>query len=403
MQVSQRAPRDLPASRVPPTVVATPTSPGRRWFGKLLEAFGGHPAAQPVVSDNPSALLAFPSEAAPPPQSIPGAAAPKRPATVPSALGRKVVAGTLLLGVLLGAGLAARRFGIRGFSTPPVQLGKLTIETRPGNLEILVDAQPRGTTPLILELTPGPHTITVRGASEDRVVPVTIAAGAEINQYFEMKVGEPVVVTGRVSVMTDPPGARVAIDGKPHGVSPLLVEDLTADKHTITVTSPTGSAERTVTVAAGATASVMFSLPKVSGPVGGWLVISAPFSVDVVEHDDVIGTSGASRIMMQAGRHEVVLANRSIGYEETRSVDVTAGKTVSLKVAPPKVSISVNARPWAEVSLDGNSLGQTPIANLLVAVGPHEMIFRHPSFGERKQTVVVTAKGPNRIAADLTK
>jgi hypothetical protein len=31
------------------------------------------------------------------------------------------------------------------------------------------------------------------------------------------------------------------------------------------------------------------------------------------------------------------------------------------------------------------------------------MVFRHPQLGERKQTVMVTAKGPNRIAVDLTK
>jgi hypothetical protein len=55
------------------------------------------------------------------------------------------------------------------------------------------------------------------------------------------------------------------------------------------------------------------------------------------------------------------------------------------------------------VSLDGASLGQTPISNLQVAVGTHEMVFRHPQLGERRQSVTVTAKGPNRIAADLTK
>ena len=63
----------------------------------------------------------------------------------------------------------------------------------------------------------------------------------------------------------------------------------------------------------------------------------------------------------------------------------------------------MNARPWAEVMVDGTSIGQTPIANLQVGVGPHELVFRHPQLGERKQTVVVTAKGPNRIAMDFTK
>ena len=30
------------------------------------------------------------------------------------------------------------------------------------------------------------------------------------------------------------------------------------------------------------------------------------------------------------------------------------------------------------------------------------MVFKHPQFGERKQTVTVSVKGPNRIAVDLT-
>ena len=183
----------------------------------------------------------------------------------------------------------------------------------------------------------------------------------------------------------------------------MTVPDLAPADHKILVTSDTGSAERTVTVAAGGTASVMFSLPKIAGPVAGWLSISAPFDVDVAEHDDVIGTSGASRIMLAAGRHDIVFTNSRLGYQESRKIDVTAGKTTSVRVDPPKVSISVNARPWAEVTVDGNNVGQTPIANLLVAVGAHGLVFRHPEFAERRQTIMVTAKGPNRIATDLSK
>ena len=53
--------------------------------------------------------------------------------------------------------------------------------------------------------------------------------------------------------------------------------------------------------------------------------------------------------------------------------------------------------------IDGRDLGQTPIANIAVTVGTHEIVFRHPQFGERRQTVVVTTKEPQRIAVDLTK
>ena len=160
-------------------------------------------------------------------------------------------------------------------------------------------------------------------------MPLTIAAGADVTQYFEMKAAEPAVVVGRVSVVTDPPGARVAVDGQPRGTSPLTVADLTPAEHKVTVTSDAGSAERTVTVTAGGTASVMFSLPKVAGPVGGWLSISAPFDVEVVENDDVIGTSGTSRIMLAAGRHDITLTNRSLGYQEAAKIEVTAGKTIA--------------------------------------------------------------------------
>ena len=113
--------------------------------------------------------------------------------------------------------------------------------------------------------------------------------------------------------------------------------------------------------------------------------------------------SGASRIMLAAGRHSVTLANRALGYQDVRKFDITPGKTVALRVDPPKASVSVNARPWADVVVDGMSVGQTPIANLLVPVGSHEMLFRHPQYGERKEALVVSVKGPNRIAVDFTK
>ena len=45
----------------------------------------------------------------------------------------------------------------------------------------------------------------------------------------------------------------------------------------------------------------------------------------------------------------------------------------------------------------------TPFANLEVTLGTHEIVWRHPQLGERKQTVVVTAKAPLRIVMDFNK
>ena len=317
--------------------------------------------------------------------------------------GIAILAGAVALAlVLFRLGLPAR--ALNGLRPSQPAGGQLAIETRPGGAEVIVDGQSRGISPLTLSLAPGAHSIIVRRGSDERVVPLNVTAGAQVTQYFDMEPSTaPVPPKGRVSVATDPSGARVSIDGQPHGLSPVTVPDLPVGDHSVTVTGPTGSAERIVAVEAGGTAAVVFSLPKVSAPLAGWLTVSAPFDVEIHERDDVLGASGTTKIMLPAGRHDIVLVNAALQYSETRTIDLSAGKTTTVRVVPPKAMVSANARPWAEVLVDGKSVGQTPIANVSLAVGPHQFLFRHPQFGERRQTVDVTAKGPNRIAIDFTK
>ena len=415
MQPSMRPRNDSPAPNPGAAAIAGQAAGKPGWFPALVKRFGAKTPQPKAAAAEADPLLAFPSENAPAahPAPVPAqkaeaakASAPKAAAASPrpKAIRSIVIAGAIAAVAVPSIGLLAiRRLPLPQFASSQPQTGNLTIDTRPAGAQVLINGEGRGATPLTLALAPGAHTITLRSGSDERVVPLTIAAGAEVSQYYEMKVAEPAVVAGSLSIATDPPGARVSVDGKPRGNSPLTVGDLTAEPHKVTVTNDAGSVERTVAVAAGSTTSVMFALPKASGPMAGWLSISAPFEVEVVENRDVIGTSGASRIMLAAGRHDVVLANHTLGYQESRRIDVTPGQTVSIRVDAPKASVSVNARPWAEILVDGSNVGQTPIANIQIGVGTHEMVFRHPQLGERKQTIVVTAKGPNRIAADLTK
>ena len=425
MQPTMRTRHETPASGPDAAVVVAGQPAGKPgWLPALVKRFGSKAPEPKAAAGDADPLMAFPSETSPSPalapkpvqapvQAVeaakpqaakPSAVKPSAPKRNPQAV-RLIVAGGVIVAIAvpsLGV-LAVRRFPMPQFAAAERRTGNLTIDTRPAGSQVLIDGEGRGVTPLTLALEPGAHTITVRSGGDERVVPLTIAAGAEVSQYYEMKVVEPVIVAGSLSIATDPPGARVAVDGKPRGTSPITVADLAAEPHKVTVTNDVGSVERTVAVAAGSVTSVMFALPKASGPMAGWLSISSPFDVEVLENRDVIGTSGASRIMLASGRHDVVLSNRTLGYQETRRIDVTPGQTVSIRVDAPKASVSVNARPWAEFIVDGANVGQTPIANIQITVGTHEMVFRHPQLGERRETIVVTAKGPNRIAADLTK
>ena len=63
----------------------------------------------------------------------------------------------------------------------------------------------------------------------------------------------------------------------------------------------------------------------------------------------------------------------------------------------------MNATPWAEVTVDGNAIGSTPVGNLPMRAGSHEVIFRNPKFAEKKQTIVVRPGQPARMTVDMTK
>jgi hypothetical protein len=72
-------------------------------------------------------------------------------------------------------------------------------------------------------------------------------------------------------------------------------------------------------------------------------------------------------------------------------------------VAVPTVRVQVNAVPWAEVTVDGASVGETPLGNVSMSIGPHMLVFRHPQFGEQTRNVVITDQAPMRISVDLRK
>jgi PEGA domain-containing protein len=303
---------------------------------------------------------------------------------------------------------AAAAFGVVRTWFVPVRAAAvipatLSVVTDPSGADVLIDRQPRGRTPVTLAIDPGLHSLAVRAAGVERTVPLTFAAAAQVSQYFDLTPRVRAVSPGRLSIVTDPPGARVAIDGTPRGTSPLVVDDLTAAEHTVSVVSDAGSVQRTIAVTNGATKEVVFSLPRASAPTAGWIAVASPFPVDVIEHNEVIGTSGVTRIMSAAGRHDVVLRNQTIGYEAPRTIDVVPGRVMSVTVIPPDGRLNLNARPWADVLIDGVAAGQTPLANITVPVGPHQVTFRHPQLGERIERVVVTTNAVNRVAVDLTR
>jgi hypothetical protein len=244
--------------------------------------------------------------------------------------------------------------------------------------------------------------LELRGAGEPRAIPLTITAGTTVSQYIELP--KAAAATGQLQIRTEPAGAQVSVDDVPRGPSPVAVDDLAAGEHVVSVTSDLASVKQRVTVAAGSTASVVVPLmPAEGAPVSGWIAVNTPADVQIFENKKLLGTSQSDRIMVSAGRHDLELVNETLGYRATKVVQVAPGKVSAVRVDWPKGTIALNAIPWADVWIDGEKVGETPIGNLSVPVGAHEVIFRHPDLGEQRHAVSVTATAPARLSVDMRK
>ena len=319
-------------------------------------------------------------------------------------VGRTSVIGTVFIVSWVGVFAAVRAWFVP-VRAATVSAAMLTVETVPPGADLLIDQQLQTTTPVTLALTPGVHDVVVRSGRAEQSARISLNGGAALTQYFDLSAAarQNARASSRLFIITDPAGASVVVDDRPRGISPLVIDDLVPGTHDVAVTSKSGSAHRTISVDNGSVKEVMFSLPSAAAPVGGWLTVTSPFPVEVVEGDDVVATSGAAKTMMAVGGHDVVVRNDAFGYEARKKINVVAGRVSTLEVVPPKAPLNVNANPWADVLIDGVSVGQTPLGNLMIAVGPHQVMFRHPQLGERQQNIVISANSVNRVTVDLTK
>jgi serine/threonine-protein kinase len=201
---------------------------------------------------------------------------------------------------------------------------------------------------------------------------------------------------GSLSLVTQPAGARVLLDGAPAGETPLTIESVSPGRHTITFVTTSGSVRKTVRVEAGKTASL--DVPVYSG----WIAVFAPVLLEIEENGRSIGTSEQGRLMLTPGRHQLTFSNRDLGFTSSETVDVEPGEERSVNIQPTG-ELSLNALPWAEVWIDGKKAGDTPLANLRVPLGTHEIVFKNPQYPDRRLTTTVRANTPSAAAVDFTK
>ena len=289
-------------------------------------------------------------------------------------------------------------------------VGTLKVESKPMGAQVKIDGEVRGITPLSLSIAGGAHVMEIAAGSEPRVIPITVTAGQTLAQYVEL-VG--VSALGRLSIQSSPVGATVLLDGQPRGVTPLELPDVSAGQHELVLDLKGQRVRQTVSVATGITTAIDLPITAappieaagmfpVAAPTTGALLVKAPFEMQVFEGGTLLGLTG-SRLALTPGPHNLEVVSETLSFRAPVSVEIVAGKTSRVPMVLPKGTAHLNATPWAEVWVDGEKVGETPLGNLALTIGPHEIVFKHPELGEQAHAATVTAAAPLRLSVNLNK
>lgn len=228
-----------------------------------------------------------------------------------------------------------------------------------------------------------PNRPRVTSAAPPREAPAKVVATA------------PVAGTGRLQIESTPDHARVSVDGRDRGETPLTI-DVSPGNHQVVLQAPTGTIRRTVAVAQGQTTEVSEAI------FSGWLHVSSPIELTVSEGARRLTLNERNQVMIEPGSHEVRFENRRLRFAATRRLDVRPFEMTSVTIELPLSPLQVTSSEPADVSIDGEMVGETPLTNRTLPVGLHEFVVTSRLNETRRITVTVTTE-PTRLDIDFSR
>jgi len=246
--------------------------------------------------------------------------------------------------------------------------GKLDLTSKPAGAEVLVGKAVLGTTPLKGKALPvGSLELTLKlEGYVEAVAKVEIKRKKTTKKAVTLKPLPPVLV-----VESNPAGARVSVDGKEVGVTPLKTTDVQPGKHEIRL-SLAGHRDVLRKVALE-NAKEKRLVEALEARQGHLRVTTAPAGATVLVDGKPVGRTPIDGAPVLAGEHTIEL--RLERYQPaTRRVAVAEGASVKLAVtlsaSPGKLDVTTTPA-GAAVLLDGKSVGTTPLSVDAVTIGKH--------------------------------
>jgi hypothetical protein len=123
----------------------------------------------------------------------------------------------------------------------------------------------------------------------------------------------------------------------------------------------------------------------------GTLAVSSPTSVDIYINDLYVGSAPVS-LEVSAGTHTIEYRHANLRQRLTHVIN--SNETTRAMITFD-VTLQINAKPWADVFLDGidrKPLGQTPLSGIRAPIGG-VLVFENPGFPTKRYRVTGNETG----------
>ena len=302
----------------------------------------------------------------------------------------KVAATLVIVGGLAAGALWGKEKWAELANTP--QRATVTIGSTPAGAEVFIDGVASGVTPVSLDLDAGSHAVELRLKGAKKTQSIDVARGQTLAVNVDWKARR----YGSLVTTSVPNGAKVIVDGRERGTTPLTLDDLTVGAHSVVLESGEGSVRRRVVIGEGKTETLNESI------FPGWLHVSAPMEVVVSDGSQPLQLDSQGRVLLKPGVHDIRIANKALDFLLVRRIEVEPGDTTSIDLESPQSELSVNGPPGAAVFIDGDKVGETPLSRLKVKVGARDLKVVDRNGASYHMNVTVTTK-PAEVTVDFSK
>lgn len=280
--------------------------------------------------------------------------------------------------------------------------GALLVTADVAGAEVWVDGQKRDATPtLVTDLLEGEHTIEVRREGMPAWRQVVRVVGNQQTKV-EARIG---AQAGSLRVLSSTPGVEVIVDGEPKGGANQEITGLKPGQHVVEVRAAGFQPQSLeVQVVAGEQRIARVDLRQGAESQTARVRIVTPVpDAEVFIDGASLGKAPIERTDLSPGKHYVVV--RKQGYAEwKRELDLEAGKDVSLTAelsASGTIKVLSNV-PGADVFIDGQMMGRTPLSLDTVQAGEHLVEVKKPGYLDAKQPFRIEGGEQKILSADLS-